>query len=92
MDFQGDTVVHVSLMKGAGNRVPQNLIAVGLWALLGQEHSCEICKAEAKQGLLPLKVVVVDAVAVEDAGRPPPVLTLTLRAAPSSLDSFQPKA
>lgn len=52
----------------------------------------EICKAEAKQGLLPLKVVVVDAVAVEDAGRPPPVLTLTLRAAPSSLDSFQPKA
>lgn len=55
MDFRGDTAVRVSLMKGAGNRVPQNLIAVGLWALLGQEHSCEICKAEAKQGLLPLK-------------------------------------
>lgn len=80
-------MVRASLMKGAGNRVPQNLIAVGLWALLGQEHSCEICKAEAKQGLLPLKVVVVDAVAVEDAGRPPPVLPLTLRAIPRFLST-----
>lgn len=88
MDFWGDTAVPVSLLKGAGNCVPQNLIPVGLWVLLGQECPCEICKAEAKQRLLFLKVTVFDAVTVvlvKDTGGPQPVLALMLQSIQSSI-------
>lgn len=95
MDFWGDTAVPVSLLKGAGNCVPQNLIPVGLWVLLGQECPCEICKAEAKQRLLYLKVTVFDAVTVvldSEGHWGTPACSRTYASVHPVIYSFKPKA